>query len=164
MTYSTEAVSKALHATPRQLQWWDEQGLVQPAHVGHRRDYNEDDLIVVSVVIKLRRAHIAPARCQQVITLLYRHAEEIHRKLAAGAPVYLLTRLTRPSRSVQVLAALHYTHAAAVIDALRWGPVLLVEIGPELQNVRANPGLAAPRPRGPRPAVPSQPRRQRAEA
>jgi len=34
----------------RQLQWWDERGLVVPARQGHRRLYSLDDLAEVAVI------------------------------------------------------------------------------------------------------------------
>ena len=35
-TYTTNEAAKLLQITIRQLQWWDEQGLVQPAHKATR--------------------------------------------------------------------------------------------------------------------------------
>lgn len=143
-TYSSEAVSHALHASPRQLQWWDEHGLITPEHVGHRRNYSERDLIAVSVVIKFRKAGISLQKSRKMITLVYRHATEIQAKLAAGAPVYLVARLGTNQ------AAIVYTHAAAVVEAVAAGQVMFIEIGPELQNVRANPAGFEPRQRSPK--------------
>ncbi len=39
----------------RQLQWWDERGLVSPAREGRRRLYSFDDLAEVAVICELRR-------------------------------------------------------------------------------------------------------------
>lgn len=147
-TYSSEAVTNALGVSPRQLQWWDEHGLITPEHVGHRRNYSERDLIVISAVIKFRKAGISLQKSRRVIMLLYRNAREIQAKLTAGAPVYLVAR---PGTN---LASVHYTHAAAVIAAVAAaGPVMFLEIGPELQNIPANPErtLHTPRPHPGRP-------------
>jgi DNA-binding transcriptional MerR regulator len=40
-TYSSSEVAALTGATLRQLQWWDERGLIQPRHDGHARFYTE---------------------------------------------------------------------------------------------------------------------------
>ena len=35
--------------TARQLQWWDERGIVAPGRKGHRRVYSWDELVTVAV-------------------------------------------------------------------------------------------------------------------
>ena len=41
--------------TPRQLQWWDERGVVKPEREGHRRLYSMNHLTEVAVICELRR-------------------------------------------------------------------------------------------------------------
>ena len=41
--------------TARQLQWWDERGIVAPVRQGHRRIYSWDELVTVAVIRQLRR-------------------------------------------------------------------------------------------------------------
>jgi len=41
--------------TARQLQWWDERGIVQPEREGHRRLYSIEHLTEVAVICELRR-------------------------------------------------------------------------------------------------------------
>jgi len=41
--------------TARQLQWWDERGIVVPGRQGHRRIYSWDQLVTVAVICQLRR-------------------------------------------------------------------------------------------------------------
>ncbi len=41
--------------TPRQLQWWDERGVVKPQREGHRRVYSMNQLTEVAVICQLRR-------------------------------------------------------------------------------------------------------------
>src|ERR1700758_5776853 len=41
--------------TARQLQWWDERGVVQPEREGHRRLYSMEHLTEVAVICELRR-------------------------------------------------------------------------------------------------------------
>ena len=40
--------------TPRQLQWWDERGMVKPEREGHRRVYSMNQLTEVAVICQLR--------------------------------------------------------------------------------------------------------------
>ena len=53
-------------ATPRMLQYWDEQGILCPPHNGHRRIYSTEQVAIVeramalkSVGIKARAIHLA---------------------------------------------------------------------------------------------------------
>ena len=41
--------------TARQLQWWDERGVVKPQRVGHRRLYSMQNLTEIAVICQLRR-------------------------------------------------------------------------------------------------------------
>ncbi len=38
-SFSSEEVATLARVTARQLQWWDERGVVSPEHQGHRRRY-----------------------------------------------------------------------------------------------------------------------------
>lgn len=54
----------------RQLQWWDERGLVVPAREGHRRLYSLDDLAEVAVIAELRRKGFSLQRMRKVVRFL----------------------------------------------------------------------------------------------
>ena len=58
--------------TPRQLQWWDERGIVVPAREGHRRLYSLEDLSEVSVICELRRRGFSLQRVRRVVRFLQR--------------------------------------------------------------------------------------------
>jgi len=62
----------------RQLQWWDEHGLVRPQHVGHRRQYSAAQVQAVIALGKLRGLQIGRAiplqRCRKLIRY---HASEL---------------------------------------------------------------------------------------
>ena len=51
----------------RQLQWWDERGLVVPAREGHRRLYSLDDLAEVAVISELRKKGFSLQRMRKVV-------------------------------------------------------------------------------------------------
>jgi DNA-binding transcriptional MerR regulator len=78
--------------TPRQLQWWDERGIVVPVRQGHRRLYSVEDLTEVSVICELRRRGFSLQRVRKVMRLLQR---EFGRRLAetvrASGEQHLLT-------------------------------------------------------------------------
>jgi len=55
MTYSSQDIADVTGASLRQLQWWDEQRLIQPKHVGHRRQYSELQKHEAMVLMELRK-------------------------------------------------------------------------------------------------------------
>ncbi|HUI83078.1 MAG TPA: MerR family transcriptional regulator [Candidatus Binatia bacterium] len=78
--------------SPRQLQWWDEQGIVAPAREGHRRIYSPDDLAEVAVICELRRRGFSLQKIRRVLRFLQK---ELGRRLvetvAAASEYHLLT-------------------------------------------------------------------------
>ena len=81
--------------TARQLQWWDERGIVTPARQGHRRIYNWDDLLTVAVICQLRRRGFSLQRMRKVIRFLQ---QEFGTSLdrTVGAPPAWRLRSERP--------------------------------------------------------------------
>ena len=65
--------------TPRQLQWWDERGIVVPAREGHKRLYSFEDLSEVAVICELRRRGFSLQRVRKVVRFLQK---EFSRRLA----------------------------------------------------------------------------------
>jgi len=53
-TYTSQDIADITGASLRQLQWWDEQGLIQPRHMGHRREYSAIQRLEAQVVKELR--------------------------------------------------------------------------------------------------------------
>jgi DNA-binding transcriptional MerR regulator len=53
--FTSNDVVRVTGITPRQLQWWDERGVVKPEHEGHRRIYSMNQLTEVAVICQLRR-------------------------------------------------------------------------------------------------------------
>jgi len=56
--------------TPRQLQWWDERGVVKPAREGHRRIYSMHQLTEVAVICQLRRKGFSLQGVRKVMRFL----------------------------------------------------------------------------------------------
>ncbi len=77
--FSSEEVSALARVTPRQLQWWDERGVVSPEHQGHRRRYRLEELIEVSIIAELRVKGFSLQKIRKVLRFLHR---ELGRRLA----------------------------------------------------------------------------------
>ncbi len=87
--------------TARQLQWWDERGIVVPERQGHSRVYAWDELVTVAVICQLRRRGFSLQRVRKVIRFLHQEfgtslaatvdaASEYH-LLSDGTQLYLRT-------------------------------------------------------------------------
>jgi len=87
--------------TARQLQWWDERGIVAPSRQGHRRIYTWEELVTVAVICQLRRRGFSLQRMRKVIGFLQREfgtslaatvsASSDYHLLADGTNLYLRT-------------------------------------------------------------------------
>jgi DNA-binding transcriptional MerR regulator len=58
--------------TPRQLQWWDERGVVKPEREGHRRLYSMNHLTEIAVICELRRKGFSLQGVRKVLRFLDR--------------------------------------------------------------------------------------------
>lgn len=76
--FTSNEVVELTGITPRQLQWWDERGIVVPERAGHRRLYSLDDLAEVAVIVELRRKGFSLQRVRKVMRFLQR---ELGRRL-----------------------------------------------------------------------------------
>ena len=96
--------------TARQLQWWDERGVVKPAREGHRRLYSFQHLTEVAVICELRRKGFSLQAVRKVMRFLDREfgkglsqivdsASELH-LLTDGTHLYLETS---PQQIVDIL-------------------------------------------------------------
>lgn len=78
--------------TPRQLQWWDERGIVIPARAAHKRLYSTSDLLDVAVICELRRKGFSLQRVRTVMSFLKRDfARRLAQTVSVGSDVHLLT-------------------------------------------------------------------------
>ena len=76
----------------RQLQWWDERGLVVPAREGHRRLYSLDDLAEVAVIAELRRKGFSLQRMRKVVRFLRQElGKRLVETVSGGSDYHLLT-------------------------------------------------------------------------
>jgi DNA-binding transcriptional MerR regulator len=59
LPYTTKQISEITGASLRQLQWWDENGVVKPMIVDHKRQYSARDAIVVAIIMELRQRGVS---------------------------------------------------------------------------------------------------------
>ena len=90
--FTSSQVVELTGITPRQLQWWDERGLVVPSRQGHRRLYSLEDVAEIAVICDLRHRGFSLQRMRKVIRFIQR---ELGRRLvetvSAGSDYHLLT-------------------------------------------------------------------------
>jgi DNA-binding transcriptional MerR regulator len=90
--FTSAEVVKLTGITPRQLQWWDERGIVVPQREGRRRLYSRDDIAEVAVICALRRKGFPLQRVRRIMRFLQK---ELGRRLAeavsSGSDYHLLT-------------------------------------------------------------------------
>lgn len=65
--YTSNQVIALTGITARQLQWWDERGLVVPRKEGHRRLYSLDDVAEMALICDLRRRGFSLQRVRKVM-------------------------------------------------------------------------------------------------
>jgi len=117
--------------TARQLQWWDERGVVKPAREGHRRLYSMDQLTEIAVICQLRRKGFSLQGVRKVVRFLAREfgkglAESVDR----NSDIHLLTDGKRLYLE---------TSARQIVDILKNSkqPILGVCLSDAVRQVRA---------------------------
>ena len=90
--FTTNDVIALTGITGRQLQWWDERGLVKPDRHGHRRIYNWDQLVTAAVICQLRRRGFSLQRVRKVVAFLGREfGTSLAATVRAASEYHLLT-------------------------------------------------------------------------
>lgn len=117
--------------TPRQLQWWDERGLVIPARDGHRRLYSMRDLTEVAVICELRSRGFSLQRVRRVIRFLQREFGKRLAETVSGASDY---HLLTDGNSLYL-----ETSARQIVDILKNArqPMLAICLSDTVRQVRA---------------------------
>lgn len=77
--YTSSEVSGIAGVSLRQLQWWDERKVVSPRHEGHKRVYNAEEVIEITVIAELRRKGFSLQKIRRVLRFLQR---EMGRRLS----------------------------------------------------------------------------------
>ncbi len=78
--------------TARQLQWWDERGVVKPQRQGHRRLYSIENLTEIAVICELRRKGFSLQGVRKVMRYLERElGKGLAEIVGRNSDVHLLT-------------------------------------------------------------------------
>jgi DNA-binding transcriptional MerR regulator len=70
--FTSRDVARLTGISLRQLQWWDERGIVVPARSGHKRLYSLDDLAEVAVICELRVRGFSLQKIRRIVRFLQR--------------------------------------------------------------------------------------------
>ncbi len=90
--YTTVDVSRVSGVSLRQLQWWDEQDVVSPTHAGHRRFYQPEEVVEVTVIAELRRKGFSLQKIRRVLKFLQKEmGKRLFDAVKNGAEIHLLT-------------------------------------------------------------------------
>jgi DNA-binding transcriptional MerR regulator len=90
--FTSQEVVVLTGITPRQLQWWDERGVVQPLRQGHRRVYSVKNVTEVAVICELRRKGFSLQGVRKVLRFLEREfGKGLAEILARNSECHLLT-------------------------------------------------------------------------
>ncbi len=117
--------------TARQLQWWDERGVVRPEREGHRRLYSMNQITEIAVICQLRSKGFSLQGVRKVVRLLDREfgkglAESVDR----NSDIHLLTDGKRLYLE---------TSAKQIVDILKNSnqPILGVCLSDAVRQIRA---------------------------
>jgi len=90
--FTSREVVQLTGISPRQLQWWDERGIVVPARQGRRRLYSLEDLSEVAVICELRDRGFSLQRVRKVVRFLQREfGKRLAETVSGSSDYHLLT-------------------------------------------------------------------------
>jgi len=129
-TFTSNEVIALTGITARQLQWWDERGIVVPEREGHRRIYDWDQVVTVSVISQMRRRGLSLQRMRKVIRFLRQEFGTSLPASVSSGDCHLLTDGTN---------LFLRTSARQVVDLLKNSrqPMLDICVSDEVRRVRA---------------------------
>ena len=117
--------------TPRQLQWWDERGVVKPQREGHRRLYSMNQLTEIAVIHQLRRKGFSLQGVRKVVRFLDREfGKGLGEIVSRDSEIHLLTDGKRLYLE---------TSAKQIVDILKNSkqPILGVCLSDAVRQIRA---------------------------
>jgi DNA-binding transcriptional MerR regulator len=153
-TFTSRAVVELTGISPRQLQWWDERGIVVPARDGHQRVYSLDDLTEVAIICEMRERGFSLQKIRRVMRFLQR---ELGKRLVDTVRTASEYHLLTDGRHIFLEDS-----ARGVIDVLKNSrqPMLTVCLSDTVQRLEA--GVKSARKRAASDQHPMQHRRRRA--
>jgi DNA-binding transcriptional MerR regulator len=143
-SFTSHDVIRLTGITARQLQWWDERGIVVPARQGHRRVYSFEDLTEVAVICELRRKGFSLQRVRKVVRFLQKEFSKRLAETVSGSSNY---HLLTDGHSLYL-----ETSPQQIVDILKNSrqPMLAICLSDTVRQVKAmvsgrkHPGRCAP--------------------
>jgi DNA-binding transcriptional MerR regulator len=130
--FTSREVVQLTGITARQLQWWDERGIVVPAREGRRRLYSLEDLSEIAVICELRDRRFSLQRVRKVVRFLqHEFGKRLAETVSGASDYHLLTDGT---------SLYLETSAQQIVDILKNArqPMLAVCLSDTVRRVRAN--------------------------
>src|SRR6202162_2710795 len=91
-SFASSDVSRIAQVSLRQLQWWDERKVVSPRQDGHKRVYEPEEVVEISVIAELRRKGFSLQKIRRVLKYLQREmGKRLGDAQASESEVHLLT-------------------------------------------------------------------------
>ena len=91
-TFSSVEVAEITGVSLRQLQWWDEQGVVSPVQRGHKRIYQLHEVIEIGLITELRKKGVSLQKIRKVLRFLQKQlGKGLFEAVRNGNEVHLLT-------------------------------------------------------------------------
>jgi DNA-binding transcriptional MerR regulator len=130
--FTSRKVAALTGTTLRQLQWWDEHGIVRPAREGHRRLYSLDDMSEIAVISEMRQRGFSLQRMRKVVRFLQKEFGQSLAATVGGNSEYHL--LTDGKRFYVE------TSARQIVDILKNSkqPLLSICLSDAVRQVRTN--------------------------
>jgi DNA-binding transcriptional MerR regulator len=130
--FTSREVAVRTGITPRQLQWWDERGIVSPEREGRRRLYSMEDLAEVAVICELRRRGFSLQRVRKVMRFLQREFSKRLAETVTGTSAY---HLLADGTNLYL-----ETSARQIVDILKNArqPMLAICLSDAVRQVRAD--------------------------
>ncbi len=130
-SFPSQEVIALTGVTARQLQWWDERGVVKPERVGHRRLYSRQQVMEMAVIRELRDKGFSLQGVRKVMRFLQREfGKGLAEITARNSDVHLLTDGKRLYLE---------TSARQIVDILKNSrqPILGICLSDAVRQVRA---------------------------
>ena len=135
--FTSKDVMALAGITARQLQWWDERGVVKPVREGHRRLYSINQLNEVAVICELRRKGFSLQGVRKVLRFLDRElGKGLEQIVSHNSECHLLT----DGKHLYL-----ETSARQIVDILKNSsqPILGICLSDTVRQVRA--GVVSPK-------------------
>src|ERR1700692_1213082 len=129
--FPSQEVIALTGVTARQLQWWDERGVVKPERQGHRRLYSMQRVMEMAVICELRRKGFSLQGVRKVMRFLDREfGKGLAEITGRNSDVHLLTDGTHLYLD---------TSARQIVDILKNSsqPILGIRLSDAWRHVRA---------------------------